>query len=585
MIDRDRELLKQHQSYFDWVKALWKKLVVDPGHPDRRFRLAIDDEELRDVAPEGSIGFVAAVRNFCKAYRYNVYTAAQAADRIARSNKMAAPGSLGVLGACVLSAARMGNEGEFNALAYYPRFNNEILGVNSNAPTDGFDDLGEKWKRLKETIATEGFGRLMLPRDPWSSPFRGKRHINYPLSQCLFRRVDVDKLNEFLADQGDYGVSGEEAFDKLLGYVNYHRNVSVALQTSLQAASSITDLKEAYVAALDDLIADTTRLVKADRRRERQLVKPSEFGMARLRLVPEHASGTLAYDIILETLRDGEWEADENFRCEAADVLNGATVERFGLKYKYLGGEAAVFFASGDYDFATQRARKLPLRAALVVLAPMDCKTDLLELANEVKKQDTSVKDPIEELKLLERFRSLTAIRFTFTALGPNDKHLPPCLARYAIADASHLALKGGMEVEGGYLIGVPLRLELSFDPDIDDVPQISCDNKQLIPVEYEDRFEYDLSDFTTRQGQYFVTSSEPTLKLTFSVVDPPRTFTFPPTNGPINCVYFGPQFIRFYCDAGNVRRARKQALETDSDFVLMQGASVAHWQGQTDVG
>ena len=577
MLERDRELLKEYQSYFDWVKALWKRLIVDRSHPERRFRLTIDDDELREVQQEGAPGFTAAVRRFCKAYYYDVYRAAEAADRIARSNKLKAPGSLGILAACVLTAARMGSEGRFNAIAYHPRFNSEILGLDSSLTPDGFEYLGDKWQSLREAIRNEGYGSLVLPKDPRRSPLRNKRHINYPLSQCLFRRIDVDRLSEFLSNLSDDEISGEEAFDRLLGYVDYHQNVSVALEAALRGARTDADLREAYVAALDDLIADSARRIRAERRVASRIVKASEFGLARLRLVPEYARDMEAYDIILETLRDSEWDPDETFRCETNDVLDGVTVERFGIRYKYLGADAAVFFLINDYDLVTQRNRKLPAYARIVVVAAKGNETELRAFGEALKIADDSITEPVKGLQLLARFEALVAIQFTFSSRGLNATALPRCLARFGVAAETCLTLKGGLAVEGGYLIGVPLRLELTMDQDADRLPDIFCDNQKLIPVEFEDRFEYDARDFSNRPGQHFVTSSQPSLKLAFTVVDPPRSLSVPPEKGPFNAMYFGPQFLRFISDAANLKKARKQALEPGSAFVLMYGASITH--------
>jgi hypothetical protein len=577
MTERDRELFEDNRSYFDWSKALWKRLVVDPGHPQRRFRLTIDDDELTAVAPEGSGGFTAALRRLCKSYGYNVSRAAEAADRIARTTRFAVPGSLGVLGACVLTAARMGSEERFNAVAYHPRFNKEILGLNSSSTPDGFEELGEKWKHLKQSIYNEGYGTLVLPRDPTRSPLRNKRHINYPLSQCLFRRVDIDRLTEFLSELSDAGLAGEKAFDRLLGYVDYHHNVSAALEASLRGARSDDDLREAYAAALDDLIADSGRRIRAVRRLSKRMVKKSDFGLARLRLVPEHADGTVGYDVILETLRDAEWEPDEDFRCESNDIINGVIVERFGVPYKYLGSDAAVFFQINDYDLVTQRTRKLASYIPIVVVAPKINKAELLAFGTIVRTSDNTIADVPRELPLLSRFEDLTAVHFTFSSLALGEQPLPRCLERFDIAEAPRLSLRGGVSVEGGYLIGVPMRLELAVEEDLMELPAIYCDTQPLVPIEFEDRFEYDLTEVSSSQGQHFVTSSLPGLRLTFAIIDPPRSFSAPPSSGSYYAMYFGQQFLRFLSSAANLKMARKQALEPNSNYVLIQGAFITH--------
>jgi hypothetical protein len=569
----DKELYERYRAYFDCNDKLWTVLVATAARPDRRFRLTLEDSDLASV-DGGRSGFVRAVRKLIMGQDYegNIARAATAADRISRSQGLEAVGSLGILGACVLAASSMTADGGFSSAAYYPRFNREILKVEEDAAPQGFSELGPKWIDLARVIKQRGLGELVIPRNPSRAPIRGKRNINYPLSQCLFRRTDVEKLQPQLQEWSKLEISGEEAFTLLLRHVDFYGDVSAALIASLESARRDPDIREAYSDALDDLIADTSRYAFQARRVPRDRVASDSAGIARLRLVAGiQQSGRLEYDIVLDILDDDSW-TQADFRCESRDVLSNTIVEINSRRYRYLGADAQVFFAPDEFDTVTERTTKLPTWARLVVVSSIENRADLIKFADMLKERDPEIRDPVESLNLLERFRSLCAIRFTITAKGLETLALPPCLDRYSIARQASLRAIGGLKLDLDYLIGCPPRLELAWDVRDGLPPVLFCDGQQLESRRLSDRIEADLSEFGQICGTHYVTSSVADLKLTFKISDPEVAVRHAPTSGSYNAIYFGPQFLKFVSEPRFLKIARNQAQEAKSGIVLMHG-------------
>lgn len=566
----DDDLFLMHRAYFDYNEALWTKLVVEPAAADRRFRLSVEDT---DFDGDRKL-FIASLRRLFNCYEDNVFRAAEAADRIARFKKLAAPGSFGILAACVLIASRMAADGRFSAAAYYPRFNQDLLDSNNEAQPKRFDKLREKWVELARTIGRKKLGELVIPKNPERAPIRNRVNINYPLSQCLFRKTDIEKLGPQFREWAENGVRGDEAFTKLLLHVRYHRNVSAALTASLEASSKDPDLREAYCDALDDLIVDTTRHVVVARRVISPKLNADSAGVARLRLAPERQpDSSYFYDLILELQSEQHWTPAE-FRCEAANVIGNTVVEIDGRRYRYLGADPQVFFEDG-LEIVTGRGTKLPSYARVVFVASRQYETELLGFANAIADRDSDVRDSATSLRLLERFSSLCAIRFTFSAKGIPESGLPAFLARYDIAAPAKLQAIGGLKIDRDYLIGCPPRLELSWDATDGDAPSLYCDDIELKARQLADRIEVDLSAFANERGRHYVTSSDPRLALTFQIVDPDPVVKLVPQSGSFNAMYFGPQFLHFVYSASDFRKARRYAQSPGANIALMSGAWV----------
>jgi hypothetical protein len=565
----DFNLFAMHKGYFDQNQTIWDKLVVEPAAVDRRFHLTVEEPDLLN----GRVAFVAATRKLLQhpSYEDDIFRAAEAADRIGRSQSLEAPGSLGILAACVLVAASMTADDGFSAAAYYPRFNREILDIDDLDQPKRFEKLSDKWIELAAIIKRKKLGELMIPKNPTRAPIRNRKNINYPLSQCLFRKVDIEKLVPQLREWASLGLRGDDAFSRLLMHVDHFRKFSAPLISSLEVASRDPDVREAYCDALDELIADTTRHVVVAKRVAAK-IKGDSAGIARLAMAPVRQSDEWAYDLVLEYQTSDDWQKAD-FRCEADDVVGNTIVEIDGRRYRYLGADPQVFFEHDGLDIVTERGNKLPSYARLVIVASTDYEKELIGFAKAICELDRNIREPVQSLQLLDRFKSLCAIRFTFSLAGLPPYGLPECMQKYDIAAPSTLRENGGLKIGADYLVGCPPRLELTWDSSNGDVPALFCDEKELVPRQLEDRVEVDLSEFAYERGLHYISSSDARLKLAFRIIDPEPIITTIPVTGSFNAMYFGPNFLKFVKRSSDIKKALQQAQKPGSDCVFMHGA------------
>ncbi|MEQ9552354.1 MAG: hypothetical protein RIM23_22415 [Coleofasciculus sp. G3-WIS-01] len=106
------------------------------------------------------------------------------------------PNCVAFLGACVLTAYRMANEEEISQLNYFKRLR-EILPLPGSLRPQGMKSGKEAeeplWKAWNYWLWEQGF-------QPSAYPGRGsQKYINYPISQCLLRQADKDKLQVLFA--------------------------------------------------------------------------------------------------------------------------------------------------------------------------------------------------------------------------------------------------------------------------------------------------------------------------------------------------------------------------------------------------
>lgn len=583
MLVTDQLLYDEFDRYFFWSRLLWEKLIVEPGRPDRGIRLTVDDSELSRISglPEAAAreDFVHAVRDVLVNYEGDMYRASVASDRIGRSLYLEYVPSVVILASCVLVAAEMGEASGFNANAYYPRYNALIFSSDSPRMPRNFDRLHEIWKALEWKLQTTyrgGFGMLRIPKDPANSPLTNRVNINYPLSQCLMRRIDLDNLAYLFADWHAQELSGAEAYERLILHVRVHGDMSRALTASLAQAQNDRDYRSAFEDLLEEMIADVSYHRSRRRRININSIASATFGTARMRLVSERIDGRHAHDIIIEVLIDGtRWKHVEDARCESSDVIGGTEVTVDGRDYRFMGSNAQVFLELNG-ERTTQRGWKLQHADDLIVISYRENFAELTAFAEALRGADPDIRRPHSMIDLLERFEDLVAVRFQITETAALEVPFPECLERFSIARYSRLNIDGGFRYDGGYLKGTPLQLQLFWHEDTTGgLPVVYCDGIELSPVRLVDRFEYDLNDHVRVVGNHLITSSDDGLATFFRIVDPSAEATPAPKYERDFAYYFAPTFIRFFADRASLRAARRESQRIDSQASLVIGAFV----------
>jgi hypothetical protein len=196
---RDNEIARRYQQ---WNTALIQYFTVGVGVGERIY-LSVDDETLDNIGrrfsskevPRGkwSQAFQRAVKE------YVVNDGAVDLEVLQGRDPKRRPRGVAFLGLCVLAASHMANEDEISDINYFTRLK-EILQVSSNTPrprgmSSGCQAEEPLWRDWNLWLLERGF-------QPSAHEGSGPRkYIEYPISQCLLRQADKDRLQEFFYRQ------------------------------------------------------------------------------------------------------------------------------------------------------------------------------------------------------------------------------------------------------------------------------------------------------------------------------------------------------------------------------------------------
>jgi hypothetical protein len=199
------------------------QFFYNPVSAGRPVYLQVDSDTLRDVGSYAEVepdqaeaSFIGAVCSKLRTEKRNPFVEFLRARRYwrrqLRENPTMPPPFLGLLGACVLAASRMCSDPDRGVRGsnYYVRLN-ELLGLSLHQVPE---EVTRFWTDLNEWLERNE-GELGLPTarsHPWF------RHIGYPLSQCLLRNTDRQKLPDFFHWEGlspGEDVSSEELVPRL----------------------------------------------------------------------------------------------------------------------------------------------------------------------------------------------------------------------------------------------------------------------------------------------------------------------------------------------------------------------------------
>lgn len=119
-------------------------------------------------------------------------------DILRSYNSLQVPHGVAFLSACVLAASQMANDEKISELNYFKRLR-EILGVKGSSRPKGMKVGAEAeeplWIEWNQWLLKEGFQPSAYPRN---GP---QKYINYPISQCLLRQADKDKLQYLFVEK------------------------------------------------------------------------------------------------------------------------------------------------------------------------------------------------------------------------------------------------------------------------------------------------------------------------------------------------------------------------------------------------
>ncbi len=186
-------------NYTEWNQALISYFLKGVPRGSKIY-LSVDDDVL-DRMGQGFFLTLSGSDNwsddFQEAIRKDVIIDKQVnLNRIQGRDENDNPNCVAFLGACVLAAYRMANEEKISQLNYFKRLR-EILHLSGSLRPQGMKSGKEAeehlWKTWNYWLWEQGF-------QPSAYPGRGpQKYINYPISQCLLRQADKDKLQVLFA--------------------------------------------------------------------------------------------------------------------------------------------------------------------------------------------------------------------------------------------------------------------------------------------------------------------------------------------------------------------------------------------------
>lgn len=194
-------------SYKDWNKAI-SECFYNLHSTNKPVYLQIDHDALTQIgqnlgieSKQIKVSFIFAVQSMLrrngpqKDQFKNFFRNARTWEslEVPRSPQTSPP-FLAFLGLCVLAASEMNADDEVSLTNYYIHLN-ELLGSGrKRGQPHGFDQIEKLWGKLQwwlDEVLENKFGV------PTANNRYAGTHIGYPISQCLLRRTDREKLPDF----------------------------------------------------------------------------------------------------------------------------------------------------------------------------------------------------------------------------------------------------------------------------------------------------------------------------------------------------------------------------------------------------
>ncbi|HLO87024.1 MAG TPA: hypothetical protein VK203_18745 [Nostocaceae cyanobacterium] len=189
-------------SYTDWNQALIDYFISGVARGTKVY-INVDEDVIEHIGYnfiDSSSADNNWVDDFNSAVRRKVIIDGQVdLQRLKERNSQGFPQGLAFLCASVLAASRMGEEEKISEKDYFQRLR-EILTLPGFHRPPGMKNGSEAeeplWKEWNFWLMEQGF--LPSAQQGKSTP---NKYINYPISQCLLRRTDKDKLRQLFHDK------------------------------------------------------------------------------------------------------------------------------------------------------------------------------------------------------------------------------------------------------------------------------------------------------------------------------------------------------------------------------------------------
>ncbi|MEB3151754.1 MAG: hypothetical protein VKL60_22400 [Sphaerospermopsis sp.] len=187
-------------SYTDWNQALISYFINGVPRGTKVY-LSIDEDVIEHIgynfisSPAKNINWV---NDFNNAVKRRVIANEQVdLKRLKGSNLQGFPQGVAFLCASVLAASCMGEEEKISEKNYFQRLR-EILALPGYGRPQGMNAGTEEplWQEWNRWLMKQGF--LPSAQQGKNTP---SKYINYPISQCLLRRTDKDKLRQLFQDK------------------------------------------------------------------------------------------------------------------------------------------------------------------------------------------------------------------------------------------------------------------------------------------------------------------------------------------------------------------------------------------------
>jgi hypothetical protein len=327
------EIAPSSHDYYSWTRAIGE-YYFRPEFDQKPIRIAFDDDVAEQIGR--SIGadvasFIAAVGAVANNYISDVF-------RSANKPELTVPHYpyLGVLGAQVLTASRMGMNKDIDSTSFWGPFETMFVGGETlRASTrERFDVY---WRNAQIHYAKLNLGRLTIQDDPSNVPLRGKVHINFPLWQVMLREADRAQLRAWLQTRRADDLKAPAAL--LAALLQGADGFNKTLRTTLQEAARDASVASALAPMFEEIRADVQAFTgRAQSRREK----------GRLRLV-----GRRSLQCFLQQRDEsGRW-FDVSAALDAKAVVYG-TIDEITQTW-WRGDDCIAFIDAGIEAFVAHR--------------------------------------------------------------------------------------------------------------------------------------------------------------------------------------------------------------------------------------
>jgi hypothetical protein len=268
---------QMNPDYEKWNAAICERYFPESGI-GRPTYLALDEEELSELAPVVGVSRDDALERFVSSILvesqppipvWRPFIQAMATWRYEGASGL--PPYVGLLGLCVIAASQMETDKRqgIGGHAYYPRLKALLGREPTTGIPDGFERVRDLWHDLNVWLEEDlqgARGRSTVRSHPRLS------NIGWPLSQCILRAADRNRLPDFFRTSGleaGLSISDERLFALFKAWANRSQLITgQALRLINKADAAIeeelTRMLQRELAAWDGSLRDARGRQRAD---------------------------------------------------------------------------------------------------------------------------------------------------------------------------------------------------------------------------------------------------------------------------------------------------------------------------------